>query len=307
VKGPTSFIWDVRSVLSLSRKSLKFDGALLMIKELSLRSRGSFLVGKYLALSKLALGRQPVVSVGGLQFHVDSLSALGTLHSNIVDFHREFVRTKLLSDSDLRVLDIGANVGQFCLAVRLFFPSAEVVCFEADPNTFEILQRNLANIPGITLNNLAIASKVGESVFFRHSLSVMGSFRPYPDVLYDESHKIRLPTHRLDDVITTDKAFDLVKIDVEGYEFEVIDGGGKVLAASHYLLVEIRLCDSHDNGSNLKIFEVLSARFPESRLIRCGRALGSEGCPISQDMIFQLTRTFGVKSFPSADESDTAN
>lgn len=287
-------MWDVRSVLLLLWKSLKFDGAFLVINELSLRSRGSFLVGKYLALAKLAFGRQSFLSVGGFRFYADSFSALGTLHSNIVDFHRELVRTKLLSASDLRVLDIGANVGQFCLAVKLFFPSAEVVCFEADPDTFETLKRNLVNIPGVTLFNFAIASKAGESIFFRHSLSVMGSFRPYPDVLYDESHKIRLSTHRLDDVITTDKAFDLVKIDVEGYEFEVIDGGRKVLSASHYLLVEIRLCDSHDNDSNLKIFEVLSARFPESRLVRCGRPLGSEGSPISQDMIFQLTRSFGI-------------
>jgi FkbM family methyltransferase len=231
------------------------------------------------------------MSVGALRFHVDSFSSLGTLQSNIVDFYREVVRPDLLNQSQPTVLDIGANVGQFCLAVKLFYPFATVVSFEADPRTFEMLYRNTGHIAGVTPHNVALGSKDEERTFFRHSVSGMSSFRPYPGHSYSGADgEITLATRRLDGILEDELVWDLVKIDVEGYELEVLNGATAVLRSALLLLVEIRLASSLESRSNLDLFNAISRIFPQARLVRCGRPLGPARRPVSQDLLFDLSQ-----------------
>jgi FkbM family methyltransferase len=272
------------------RQSLKFDAAILRIDDLPRCWRFRFLFEKYIALWRLARGKQSDISVGPRTFHVHSMSSLGTLQSNIVDFHREVVDTGLLCGAQPTILDIGANVGQFCFAAKLFYPSARVLSFEADPDTFALLRRNAGDLPDVTLHNVALASRDDERTFYRHTFSTMSSFLPYPDCSYAGADKqITLSTRRLDDVISRETAFDLVKIDVEGYELEVIEGGVEVLRMAHLLLAELRLCSSPEDEPNLELFATLFRMLPEARLVRCGRPLGPSRAPVSQDMLFDLS------------------
>ena len=289
--------WDLRTFVLLARQSLGFDAATLRIADLPLRWRIRFLFEKYVALCRFARGNHPELSVGALHLHVDSISSLGTLQSNIVDFHREIVRTGLLRGDRPTILDVGANVGQFCLAAKLFCPSATVQSFEADPETFEMLRQNVGNIPGVTLHNIALASRDEDRTFFRHTLSGMSSFHPYPGHSYAGAGKeITLSTRRLDDVVEEGTAPDLVKIDVEGYELEVVNGGTRVLSSTRLLLVEIRLCSSPEDDSNLDLFNAVSQMVPHARLIRCGRPLGPNDRPVGQDVLFDLSLQEAIAS-----------
>jgi FkbM family methyltransferase len=278
------------AIVSLIRQSLDFDFALLRIVDLPLMWRVRFLFAKYVALCQLVLNLPSTISVGPLCFHVDSLSSLGTFQSNIVDFYEVIVRPGHLTNDRPTILDIGANVGQFCLAAKLFFPLAKVISFEADPDTFAFLRRNAEYVPGVSLHNIALASRNEHRTFFRHELSGMSSFRPYPGHSYDDVAKqIDLTTHRLDDVIERVMVFDLVKIDVEGYELEVLNGGTTVLRLARLLLIELRLCSSPENEPNLDLFNTVSRLFPAARLLRCGRALGPAEHPVSQDLLFDVS------------------
>jgi FkbM family methyltransferase len=289
--------WELRAFVLLAWQSLGFDAATLLIGDLPLRWRIRFLFEKYLALCRFARGSQPELSVGNIHLLVDSISSLGTLQSNIVDFYRVIVRTGLLREDRPMILDVGANVGQFCLAAKLFYPSATVQSFEADPETFEMLRQNVGNIPGVTLHNVALASRDGDRTFFRHTLSAMSSFRPYPGHSYTGASKeITLSTRRLDDVVEEGTSPDLVKIDVEGYEMEVINGGTAVLSSTRLLLVELRLCSSPEDDPNLDLFNAVSQLVPHARLIRCGRPLGPNDRPVSQDVLFDLSLQEAIAS-----------
>jgi hypothetical protein len=129
----------------------------------------------------------------------------------------------------------------------------------------------------------------------------MSSFRPYPGHSYaGAGREITLTTSCLDDVVEEGTSPDLVKIDVEGYELEVVNGATRVLSSTRLLLVELRLCSSPEDGPNLDLFNTISRLFPHARLIRFGRPLGPTERPVSQDVLFDLSLQEALAPRPGA-------
>src|SRR5260370_8588205 len=49
------------------------------------------------------------------------------------------------------IVDVGGNVGGTCLYFHNRFPGAKIFAFEPDPDTFSLLQRNVAAYPAINV------------------------------------------------------------------------------------------------------------------------------------------------------------
>lgn len=121
------------------------------------------------------------------------------------------------------IVDCGSNIGMALLYFHYRYPRARLMGFEPDPATFRVLerntQRNLSN-SDVTVFPVALGCREQSATLYRdhdpNSSSLLMSLNP-------ERHSgigIHVEVKRLSSYIHTD--IDLLKIDVEGAEFEVM-------------------------------------------------------------------------------------
>ncbi len=267
-------------------KSLQFDLEFLKIRELKSFFRINYLFQKYLCLLNLSFREKTVFQFDNIRLFVDSVSNIGTLQSSILDFHSDIIRTNLIQRKRPVIIDIGANIGQFANAAKLFFPEGKVVSFEPDPEVFEKLKENTKLLSDIEIKNIGLGSKEEKINFFRKKLNLTSSFAS-PDSFEDVDSTMQLKVKRLDDINTPEKV-DLLKIDVEGFEKEVIQGGLKTLEKVTYLLIELSL-DRDKEGDNLELLRIIKSRYKKSKIVRTGRPLSDEKGNIAcQDFLIKI-------------------
>lgn len=129
------------------------------------------------------------------------------------------------------VFDVGANLGN---RTRLFLGlGARVVAFEPQQKCADLLERAFARDPAFTLVRKALASAEGESQMYisaAHTVSTLSQdwVRDTTDtgrfegVTWDKRQDVAMTT--LDKVIDTYGVPVFIKIDVEGFEYEVLKG-----------------------------------------------------------------------------------
>lgn len=143
---------------------------------------------------------------------------------------------KLISENDIEfVIDIGANVGQFALDLRRAGYLGEILSFEPVSNTFVILRRNSMREKRWQVFDLAIGSRVGkESIKISNNDSLSSSFRDMNNLHLNNFPKSYFSSEEVVSVSTLDKQLNimkisptkcLLKIDVQGFEREVLAGG----------------------------------------------------------------------------------
>jgi FkbM family methyltransferase len=144
------------------------------------------------------------------------------------------------------VIDVGAHTGSFAYAVRAFLPEAQIYSFEPLADGYQSLTRNLARSGRFQAFNVALGDAQGEIAMQRSEFSPSSSILPmaeahkqaFPWTVRTEAVPVRI--QRLDDFQTQLqlKRKVLLKIDVQGYEMEVLRGGANLLAEVDYLNVE---------------------------------------------------------------------
>ena len=145
------------------------------------------------------------------------------------------------------VLDVGANVGQYCaLLAEVVGPEGRVIAFEPAPRTFRILE---SVVGGLRLSNVEA---------FRLALADVDGTAQFADVLDDDglpdsglAHlvetttpgTVEVPVARLDSLCGTTLRVDrcsLLKIDTEGAELLVLRGASAFLEAHRpMILIEL--------------------------------------------------------------------
>ncbi|TDA69577.1 FkbM family methyltransferase [Sulfuricurvum sp. IAE1] len=155
----------------------------------------------------------------------------------------ETAQIKLLEknfhDGDIFV-DIGANFGLYSIFVEKKFPNSSIHAFEPVPETFTILQKNIAHnlCSHIAINNIGLSNK--------------NDILKFTCDKYAGNHIVLDPTDQDDtvsiNVITLDEyaeknnlsKIDFIKCDVEGAELFVLQGATKIITRDHpIILIEI--------------------------------------------------------------------
>lgn len=143
-------------------------------------------------------------------------------------FQEEIYSTDLKSNEGevLNIIDVGAYIGLSILYFKSRYPNAHITAFEPNPNIFPLLEENIEynNIKNVQLHNIAIGGKSEKRKLYietsGYAAFSTASFRKDAWNGKQESRPIVVQTEPLSKYIN--KKVDLLKIDVEGAEYEII-------------------------------------------------------------------------------------
>jgi len=157
-----------------------------------------------------------------------------------------FFRNFLTGREGLRILDAGANSGQYSARVRSCCPDAIIHAFEPHPATFkqlkseaerlgfEAINQGLSDIPG----SMQLFDRLGETAGSEHATlyrQVIEEIHGTGVTVFDVS------ITTIDDFLAERgiRQIDLLKIDTEGNELKVLQGASAALAGNIIDMVQI--------------------------------------------------------------------
>jgi FkbM family methyltransferase len=231
---------------SLSRRVLETwrdEGALAVPK------RGFALINR---LRRQATFKPYVIekSVAGMAFRFE-VSDIWAEEWFATDFERGHGEMLWIIDNiqpGMTVIDCGAHHGFYTmLFANSVGPSGQVHAIEALPENAQILARNLAlnNLTNVTVHNIAAGSCDG-SIDFRTSIHGIRESNGRPVLNNHMEAHITVPMTTLDKLFESVQP-DFIKIDVEGFELEVLRGARQLMASRPGLDLEIH-SSAFENG-----------------------------------------------------------
>jgi FkbM family methyltransferase len=165
-----------------------------------------------------------------------------------------------LLPSDGVFMDVGANMGEFAVAMAVKKPGARVLAIEPNPGIRPLLQNNIEanDLTNVSVFELALGDKVGTQELYSSGDSALVSC-----VAFTPAHQ---PIESIE-VVTLDELFasqnltrlDLLKIDVEGYELKVLSGAKQTLARYRpHIILEVNAITSQAAGFDVAdLYELL--------------------------------------------------
>ena len=180
-------------------------------------------------------------------------------------YHLKFLKPDL--EKDFTVFDVGSNRGQTIEFFSKINNTVKIYGFEPNPVLFDNLRNKYKNNNNISLLNIGISSKKGRLMFYEN---IMNETSTFEELNYDSEYlkkKARilgvstkaLTTKNYEvDVITlssflkehNDIFVDIIKIDVEGHEYDCLVG----LFNNSSLPIPVKFIqiEYHDNDMLLK-------------------------------------------------------
>ena len=175
--------------------------------------------------------RSVITDIGGKRYRIAS----DDTYLNHIDGNFEPDMVALfdtLVESGHCVLDVGANIG--CTSILFADRARHVYCFEPSPTTFQYLKQNIesAALPNITPVNLGLGRAGGTYELTYASDNRSGAFVSN-HIQASAGHRVeQIRIVPGDDFVQAQgiARVDIVKIDVEGFEKDVIEGLGRTIA-----------------------------------------------------------------------------
>ncbi len=171
--------------------------------------------------------------------------------------HEEHILSRFVPKEGEVVIDIGAHIGKYTILSSKFVGKAgKVVAIEADPDTFQILKRN------IVLNNLTNVLPLNYAVFSTRTRIKLydqsTASAKYNSLILTRTAQTEkyaeVNADTLDSILQINEINEVnwIKIDVEGAEFEVLKGATKTLSGKNIaLLIEIHNIEDPRHYDNI--------------------------------------------------------
>jgi FkbM family methyltransferase len=170
------------------------------------------------------------INIEGLELHLNPKDFGLSLELATEGIH-EPLFTKLLSKlirPGMTVVDIGGNIGYYALLESKWVgPSGKVIVFEPAPESFELLKANIQKnkLSNVHAYQLAVGETRQRTVFYLYKQANWNSLvrhaKPDGELLID--------VYPLDELLRNEPRVDLIRMDIEGYECQAINGMKEVL------------------------------------------------------------------------------
>ena len=156
-------------------------------------------------------------------------------------------------DVDL-FIDVGANRGQFCLAATSVRPDAKIICFEPLSAPFAVLSQLFATNANVSAHQVAIGNVEAcetMNVSGRDDSSSLLDIAPLQSEIFPGTERngsedvlVRRLSSFVSEIEFPSKV--LLKIDVQGFELEVLEGASDALAEVTYVYVECSFVELYE-------------------------------------------------------------
>lgn len=183
------------------------------------------------------------------------------------------------------VVDVGAHQGQFALFALERFPRAAIVCVEPLPEPRAKLREVTAGSGRVRILEVAASNRSEDRVPMHvsnrddsSSLQAIGERQVAAFPGTEEVGRTFVPVARLDSLLTVDEIAGpaLLKVDVQGHEYEALEGCSGILPAFLQVAVE---------ASFVELYE--------------GQRLAGQVTALLEEAGFSLTGVFDVKQAQS--------
>lgn len=198
------------------------------------------------------------------------------------------------------VFDVGANIGSFSECVLAYQPRAIVYAFEPVPVAFAVLKKKFADYPHVYCENLALGRQPGRQAINVSRFTEASSFLENGKLLREGVYGIdftiaesfSVSIEALSDYVREHsvKRIKLLKLDVQGYELEVLKGAEPILTDIDFIYTEAQFQELYKGGPLFEdIFAFLSER--QFELIRMTSfRTDDDGRLMECDMVFRNRR-----------------
>lgn len=198
------------------------------------------------------------------------------------------------------ILDVGANRGQFTLDALIAAPGAEIHAVEPLEEPYRTLSRVTRRCTRVRLSQCALGSRIGTATLFVAAADDSSSLLPigalqqsiYPGTESERTVPVRVVTadYLLRDVEVPQRS--LLKLDVQGYELEVLRGAATHLRHFQWVYSEVSFVRLYDGQAlAAEVIDYLSLHgFGLADLSRPDRYAGRS---VQVDMLFERQPTRG--------------
>jgi FkbM family methyltransferase len=131
----------------------------------------------------------------------------------------------------VNIVDIGANVGLYSLYAK-YLPNSQFYSYEPYKFTYDLLNENikLNNITNVNTYNIGLGDKKGKTILnvclYNDGLNTMGT----NPLRFNDISSIEVEIDTLDNIFYNNNIkVDYIKIDTEGYEYNILKGGEKTI------------------------------------------------------------------------------
>ncbi len=158
------------------------------------------------------------------------------------------------------ILDCGAHIGLASMYFAAKYPKGKIYAYEADPAIAKMLEENIKSLELKNVKTFAKAIWINDDgVLFENTNDDSGYISHF-----ENGNCVRIPSIRIKNFIE-DQKVDLLKLDIEGSEYEVIADCDDVLANVKTMIIEVHKFRDQ-NGSLGSIFSVLEKNNSEYTL-----------------------------------------
>jgi FkbM family methyltransferase len=151
------------------------------------------------------------------------------------------------------IIDCGSNIGISILYFKYLYPNCEIIGFEANPYTYEVLQKNVFqnDLKNVKINNLALSNSKSELKFYIDE-SNYGSLTGSINSNRGGKKELIVNADKLSNYINNIDTIDLVKMDVEGAEFNIINDlfNENLISKVNQYIIEYHLNVEGDDSLN---------------------------------------------------------
>ena len=149
------------------------------------------------------------------------------------------VQRRLVPSEEPTIFDVGAHLGETARRYRALFPRAHIHCFEPFPASFEALRSSVAGDERIRVQQLAVSDSPGRANLNVNRSKATNSLLPsderaaayWGESLLDTDDTVEVTVTSLD-AFCAEHAIahiDILKLDVQGGEFQVLTGASTLL------------------------------------------------------------------------------